>query len=194
MPLHVLPAPAPAVHSVTAALGNPTAVGAVHPAFLTAAGGSLVPEHPLAVHVLGAEPASGGLPQARLTGWRFLVRDGDRVVAAADTTATPNGWVFSHFSEGPYLASTQRALVQAEALPAPHQPRLLSIPGLYMLCLWLHGDVSDADDAQPAPADVLIPLAPAPPGIAAHRPYRVADLLPLLTVRLTPAPLLETAV
>lgn len=194
MPLHVLPAPAPAIHSVTAALGNPTAVGAVHPTFLTASGGSLVPEHPLAVHVLGAEPISGGLPQARLSGWRFLVRGGDRVVAAAETALTPDGWVFSHFCEGPYLASTQRALLQAELLPAPYQPRLLSIPGLYMFCLWLHGGPSDSEDARLAPADMLIPLAPAPPGIAAHRPYRAADLLPLLAVRLTPAPLLETAV
>jgi hypothetical protein len=142
-------------------------------------------------------PAPNGLPQApqaRLTGWRFLLRADDRAVAAADTTWTPDGWAFSHFSEGPYLASTERALRQAEPLAGAYQPRLLSIPGLYMLTLWLHGDTADGDDAQPAPADVLVPLAPAPPGIAAHRPYRAADLLPVLSLRLTPAPLLGTGV
>ena len=194
MPLHVPPAPRPAVLSVTAALGTPQAAGAARHLFPSGSGGPLTPEHPLAVHVLDSEPAPDGLPQARLTGWRFLIRGGERVVAAAETTLTPNGWVFSHFSGGPYLASTQRALLQAESLGAPTQPRLLSIPGLYMFCLWLHGDLSDGDQARPAPADMLIPLAPAPPGIAAHRPYRMADLLPLIAVRLTPAPLLETAV
>ncbi len=189
MPLYVPPAPAPALGSVTAALGTPTAAGAVHPPFLTTSDGPLVPEQPLAVHVLDTVPA-----QARLTGWRFLIRGGDRVVASAETSVTPAGWVFSHFSAGPYLASTQRALLQAEPLPGSHQPRVLSIPGLYMFCLWLHGDPSDGDDAQPVPADVLIPLAPAPPGITAHHLYRVADLLPQLSVRMTPSPLLETAV
>lgn len=60
-----------------------------------------------------------------------------------------------------------------------------------MLTLWLHGDpAADPAEGAPDPADVLIPLAPAPPGIAAHRPHRVADLLPRLTVRLVPPPLL----
>ena len=64
-----------------------------------------------------------------------------------------------------------------------------------MLTLWLHGDtgadVSDAGSA-PGPSDLLVPLAPAPPGIAAHRPHRVSELLPMMTLRLTP-PLLGSA-
>jgi hypothetical protein len=195
MPLHVPPAPAPALRSILAALASPVAVRAASTPSLRTATGPLVPEHPLPVHLLNPVAASGGaMPRARLTGWRFLVRGGDRVVAAAETMITPDGWAFSHFCEGPYLASTEHALRQAEPLPSAYQPRLLSIPGLYMLCLWLHGDVTAGDDAQPAPADVLIPLAPAPPGIAAHRPYRVGDLVPVLTHRLGPAPLLGSAV
>ncbi|GAA1926260.1 hypothetical protein [Streptantibioticus ferralitis] len=194
MPLHVPPAPAPALRSVLAALGSPTAVRAAPTPALRTATGPLVPEHPLAVHLLNPVAASDGMPRARLTGWRFLIRGGDRVVAAAETMNTPDGWAFSHFCEGPYLASTEHALRQAEPLPSAYQPRLLSIPGLYMLCLWLHGDITDGDEAQPAPADVLIPLAPAPPGIAAHRPHRVADLVPVLTHRLSPVPLLGSGV
>jgi hypothetical protein len=195
MPLHVLSAPAPALRCIDAALGAANDSGAARPAFLREAAGPLVAQDPLPVHGLAPEPKAGAAPRAELTGWRFLVKDGDeRVVAAAETTLTPAGWKFSHFFAGPYLASTARALRQAEQLPAPHQPRLLSVPGLYMFCLWLHGDLTAGQDARPAPADVLIPLAPAPPGIAAHRPYRMADLLPLLTIRLTRAPLLGTAV
>jgi hypothetical protein len=142
------------------------------------------------VHVLDRITAQG-LSATRLAGWRFLIRCGDRAVAAAETMLTPDGWAFSHFFEGPYLASTERALQQAESLPLPYHPRLLSVPGLYMLTLWLHGDVTaDAAEGHPAATDLLVPLAPAPPGIFAHRPHHVAELLPVLTLRATPVPLL----
>jgi hypothetical protein len=76
---------------------------------------------------------------------------------------------------------------------SPFQPRLLSVPELYMLTLWLHRDPeADAAAGTPQPSDVLVPLAPAPPGIAAHRPHRVAELLPLLTLRLAPPRLLDS--
>ncbi|MFE0950701.1 hypothetical protein ACFW4S_26345, partial [Streptomyces mutabilis] len=105
----------------------------------------------------------------------------------------PDGWAFSHFFEGPYVTSTERALRQAESVPQAYQPRLLSLPGLYMLTLWLHGDTAaDAAAGHPAATDLLVPLAPAPPGIAAHRPHRVADLLPVLSHRVTPTRLLRS--
>jgi hypothetical protein len=194
MPLLVLSAPAPALRSVVTALGSPAAVRAARTLSLRASTGPLIPTHPLPVHVLDPAPAADGLPRTRLTGWRFLIRCDDRVVAAAESTLTADGATFSHFSEGPYLASTERALVQAEALPADYEPRLLSIHGLYMLALWLHTPAavtSEGGDTRPAPADVLIPLAPAPPGITAHRPYRAADLLPMVAHRLQAAPLLK---
>ncbi|MEU0670961.1 hypothetical protein ABZ508_34985 [Streptomyces lavendulocolor] len=195
MPLHVSPAPAPALRSVLAALGSP-AVREAHTPALRSVQGPLSPELPLPLHVLDvrdpAAPPSGG-PRTRLAGWRFLIRGGERPVAAADTVLTPDGWTFSHFFEGPYLASTERAVRQAESMATRYQPRLLSVPDLYMLTLWLHGDTgADPATGAPAPADLLVPLAPAPPGIAPHLPYRVADLLPVLTLRLVPPPLLES--
>lgn len=106
---------------------------------------------------------------------------------------TADGWAFSRFFEGPYVTATERAIRQADALGTAYQPRLLSVPELYMLTLWLHGDTdADASTGSPAPADILVPLAPAPPGIAAHRPHRVAELLPMIGLRLAPAPLLRT--
>ncbi|MGW5425319.1 hypothetical protein [Streptomyces sp. NPDC003943] len=191
------PAPAPALRSVLAALGSPSAVREPRTPALRAAQGPLSPELPLPVHVLGvpdiAEPA-GPPSHTRLAGWRFLIRNGERAIAAADTMLTPDGWTFSHFFEGPYVTATERALIQAEALGTPYQPRLLSVPGLYMLTLWLHTD-TEADGATtvPGPADLLVPLSPAPPGIAADRPYPVTDLLPVIGLRLTPPPLLGSA-
>lgn len=191
MPLHVPPAPAPALRSVLAALGSPTAVHEAHTPSLRQLQGPVTAELPLPVHVLdrldgSGRPAGGRPPRTRLTGWRFLIRSGDRFVAAADTRLTPDGWTFSHFFEGPYVAATERALRQAESLGKSYQPRLLSVPELYMLTLWLHGAVgADAAAGLPAAADLLVPLAPAPPGIAAFRPHPVSELLPVLTHRLT---------
>ncbi|MBQ1093426.1 hypothetical protein [Streptomyces sp. B93] len=190
MPLHVPEAPAPALRTVLTALGSPTAVREARTPSLRTAQGPATPELPLPVHVLDRISAKG-TPATRLAGWRFMIRSGDRALAAAEAMLTPDGWAFSRFFEGPYVASTERALRQAETLPQPYQPRLLSLPGLYMLALWLHGDcAADGAAGHPAAADLLVPLAPAPPGIAAHRPHRVADLLPVLTHRATPTPLL----
>ncbi|MEE1790569.1 hypothetical protein PUR28_07235 [Streptomyces sp. BE308] len=194
MPLHVPPAPAPALRSVLAALGSPSAVREARTPALRSVQGPLSPELPLPVHVLERITAGDTAPRTRLAAWRFLIRSEERAVAAADTMLTPDGWAFSHFFEGPYLASTELAVRQAEASASAYQARLLSIPELYMLTLWLHGDTdADASGGTLAPTDVLVPLAPAPPGIAAHRPHRVADLLPVMTLRVTPGPLLSSA-
>jgi hypothetical protein len=190
MPLHVPPAPAPALRSVLTALGSPTAVREARTPALRTAQGPVTAELPLPVHVLDRLTPEG-VSETRLAAWRFLIRCGDHAVAAAETMLTPDGWTFSHFFEGPYVASTERALRQAETMPQPYQPRLLSMPSLYMLTLWLHGDLaSDGAGGPPAATDLLVPLAPAPPGIAAHRPHRVAELLPVLTHRVTPVRLM----
>ncbi|MFE9613543.1 hypothetical protein [Streptomyces sp. NPDC006012] len=190
MPLQVPPAPAPALRSVLTALGSPTAVREAPTPSLRNAEEPTTAELPLPVHVLDSITEEGR-SATRLTGWRFLIRSGGRSVAAAETMLTADGWAFSRFFEGPYIASTELALRQAEALPETYQPRLLSVPGLYMLTLWLHGDcAADGAEGHPAATDLLVPLAPAPPGIAAHRPHRVAELLPVLTLRVTPGPLL----
>ncbi|MET8013605.1 hypothetical protein ABZU86_17275 [Streptomyces sp. NPDC005271] len=191
MPLHVPPAPAPALRSVLTALGSPTAVREARTPALSVLPGPFEPELPLPVHVVDDITTPAGPPRTRLTGWRFMIRDGDRTVAAAEAMLTADGWAFSHFSEGPYVASAELALRQAESLPSAYQPRLLSIPELYMVTLWLHGDTAaDAAEGALGAGDMLVPLAPAPPGIAAHRAHRATDLLPLLTLRLTAAPLL----
>ncbi|MFI6659811.1 hypothetical protein ACIBL8_30255 [Streptomyces sp. NPDC050523] len=190
MPLHVPPAPAPALRTVLTALGSPTAVREARTPSLLHAQAPVTPELPLPVHVLDRLTPAGATA-TRLAGWRFLIRCDERAVAAADTMLTPDGWAFSRFFEGPYITSTERALRQAESMQQPYQPRLLSVPGLYMLTLWLHGDcTADGATGHPAATDLLVPLAPAPPGIAAHRPHRVAELLPVLTHRVTPVPLL----
>lgn len=185
MPLHSPAPPAAALQAVTTALKSPTAVRTTRS--LSTAQGAVTLTHAHPVHVLDpAGPARLTPDRTRRTGWRFLINDADGIpVASAEAAKTADGWAFSHFSEGPFVASTHRALLQAQSLPVPFQPRLLSVPGLYMLALWLHTDTTPDHSA-----DVLVPLAPAPPGIAAHRPHRAAELLSTLSLRLTRAPLL----
>ncbi|MBL1067196.1 hypothetical protein [Streptomyces sp. 7-21] len=185
MSLHIPPAPAAAERSVLAAL-HPATPHLPHPLHVDR--GALTPALPLPLHRLLPAPSSGALPDARLTGWRFLLERGGRAVGAAETMLTADGWAFSHFCEGPYIASTERVVRLAESLPDAYQPRLLSVPELYMLTLWLHADVSaDPATGGPGPQDLLVPLAPAPPGIAADQPMRVEALVPLMSTRLAPA-------
>ncbi|MEN3586325.1 hypothetical protein AAH978_19555 [Streptomyces sp. ZYX-F-203] len=183
MPLRFPPPPSPALRSVLVALASPTAVRGARTSSLPRAEGPLAPDLPLPVHTLERVSAEG-TPVTRLTGWRFLIRGGGVSIAAAETTLTPDGWAFSHFFEGPYVSATERALRRAEEAERETQPRLLSVPGLYMLALWLHHDGgADAATGHPDPTDLLVPLAPAPPGIVADRPRPVTELLPVLTAR-----------
>ncbi|MFI6158218.1 hypothetical protein ACIBCA_36655 [Kitasatospora sp. NPDC051170] len=163
------------------ALRQPAAAALLHPT------GPLLPAHPLAVHVLDGPRAE--LSAARRTGWRFLIKDGAEVAAAAEVVQSAEGHTFSHFTAGPYLDSTVRALRQAwqiaQGSRAQRRPRLLTFPGQYATALWLHSPEADPS------ADLLIPLAPAPLGVTAHRAYPAADLLPLLArAPLTARPLL----
>ncbi|WP_405016348.1 hypothetical protein OHV05_03895 [Kitasatospora sp. NBC_00070] len=175
MTLHTPQPPLSALRAVLGALENEAALSPPAAAALRGAE-RLLPAHPLAVHVLDEPGAT--LATARRTGWRFLIRSGHETAAAAEVVESPDGHTFSHFTAGPYLDSTLRALRQAGQLAiasrARHQPRLLSMPGHYATALWLH-------HPEPGPSvDLLIPLAPAPLGITAHRVYPAAELLALL--------------
>ncbi|MFB7664318.1 hypothetical protein ACFC1R_10290 [Kitasatospora sp. NPDC056138] len=187
------PQPPPsALRAVLAALDSEAALCQPAAGALRGAAGPLLPSHPLAVHVL--EGPGGGLAGARRTGWRFLIKRGSatlsaepaaEVAAAAEVIETADGHAFSHFTAGPYLDSTVRALRQAWQLAqssrSRHQPRLLSMPGHYATALWLH-------HPEPGPTtDLLIPLAPAPCGVTAHRVYPAVELLAMLERAAVPA-------
>ena len=198
--LHVPQAPAAALRSVETALHSPTAVhdprtsSRLHASSpLRVGADTLRPELPLPVHEMtGIREESG--PGTQLTGWRFLLRGtgakAGEALGAADAVLTADGWTFGHFREGPYVSSSLRALHEAHALADGYQPRLLFVPELYMLTLWLCRDrTADPCTGTPADGDLLIPLAPAPPGIPAHQPQRADTLLPLLARRVVPSPL-----
>jgi hypothetical protein len=129
------------------------------------------------VYTLGLKDlASGrGIQAAQQTGWRFLIQDGETVVAAAETAATGagTGHLFAGFNEGPFVASTAEAIRTAQTLPQVEQGkfelRLLRIPALYFMAVWVHNPAETGD--------LLVPIAPAPEGIVPGRATPASTLL-----------------
>src|SRR5262249_8479311 len=101
-----------------------------------------------------------GLEKARPVGWRHLVEADGKPIASAETTVAQDGTtqVPSHVNEGPFVAATAEAAAIAQALPqvatGDFELRLLRVPALYFMALWLHSQATD----------LLVPLAPSPIG------------------------------
>jgi len=137
---------------------------------------------PHRVYALGLDQVREGadLDQAVPIGWRYLLKQGDQVVAAAQTVTDAGGQAaFASFNSGPYVDSTQQALGTAEEYAGAGagsgddwEPRVLHVPALHAMALWLHTDAETTD--------VVLPLPPVPPGIEADRRYSVPDYLAAL--------------
>ncbi|HEX6751427.1 MAG TPA: hypothetical protein VF092_29315 [Longimicrobium sp.] len=128
--------------------------------------------HPV-YHVGLSDLAAGRLTAAaRLVAWRYLLLDGERVIAAAEVTAPgASGRVeLTHFNEGPFVKATVDALSLAEQAPqvagAAYEFRSLRIPALYVASLWLH-----------ASDDLFIPLPPTHEKLEALRVYTEEQLI-----------------
>lgn len=116
---------------------------------------------PHQVYTMGLDDiaAGAGLDQARPGGWRYLIEEGGQLVASAETEVTADGThEISQFTEGPFVAATDKAVKAVRNLPqlaaAGFELRLLRIPAMYVMALWLHA----------LAADLLVPLAPSPIG------------------------------
>ena len=105
-------------------------------------------EAPHEVYTLGLDQlaSDSGLASARPGGWRYLLQQGNQIVASAQTTVDETGApMFALFNSGPFVQSTADALGQAERIAGeaeraePLEPRLLHVPALHAMALWLHG-------------------------------------------------------
>jgi hypothetical protein len=120
---------------------------------------------PHQVFHLGLNDAMRGRPieHARRGGWRFMLTDDSRALAAVhvrECDDAPESYVFSQLNSGPSVDSTVEALHRLEAAGQEFRElRLLDVPALYLEALWLHGD-----------EDRFMPLHPAP---RAFEPYRL---------------------
>ncbi len=149
------------------------ALGGADPASLEAA----VPHD---VYTLGLEAVAAGeaLDAAEPVGRRVLVMEGDRAIASAELADPDGGGGFSA-TEGPYTEATADAVAEVETWPVvaggEYELRVLRLPALYLMALWLKD--RDGDD------DLVVPLDPAPPGIEAGRGYSADELLGALRER-----------
>jgi hypothetical protein len=147
----------------------PEAAGAFRdhlPSFLTAPVGlsGVVP-----VYAAGAQDVINErvLDDARLAAWLTILSSEGEVVAAAEVGGDLQ---FSRMYEGSFVAGLAEAVRQAEERFADdnrdYELRLLRIPAVYAVALWLHaGD-----------ADVLLPVAPAPRALRANALYGADEL------------------
>lgn len=167
MPLKVVKPSAAVTDVIREHLGQISSVGRFRTQRLSAAAPaslSLAAPHP--VYNLGLSDVKGrnALGKAKLTGWRYLVmEDGDAIAAAEAVQPSARAKpLFSHTNEGPFVDSTAKAIEAAEQLPeikkGQYELRVLRVPALYLVALWLRSGAKSR-------GDIFIPLDPAPPGI-----------------------------
>jgi len=151
------------------------------------ASGPLQLAQPHQVFTLGLDDlaAGSGLEAAKPGRWRYLVQEGDNALAAADTVASGpgRGYVFSAFNEGRFVTSTAEAIQVAQEIPevsrGDFELRLLHVPGLHVMALWLHGVEGNA-------SDLLVPLEPSPVETPTGQPVPAATLLQELAAKIPP--------
>lgn len=107
------------------------------------------------------------LDKAQPIGWRYIVLRGEQPVAAAEIEGTEarRRLQFSNFNEGPFVLESVKGIALAEKLPEMEKEdfvlRLLRIPALYVMALWIHGDNRE----------ILIPLEPTHDLLVPNRKY-----------------------
>ena len=177
MSLTTIPAPAKCAQIVSDAIRN--LMGPAGGAAGMAAAETSEVAAPHEVYTLGLEDvAHRDLGTAQKTAWRYLVVQGNRAVAAAEVNVAKGGaeMQFSHLNTGPFVEETNRAMAQAEKLEqvagADYVVRLLTIPALYVVALWLHGEKND----------LLIPMPPTSHHLTANRVYSPADFFERLVL------------
>ncbi|WFE20957.1 hypothetical protein O7621_24295 [Solwaraspora sp. WMMD937] len=117
--------------------------------------------NPHQIYVLGLDDiiAGNGLDSAQPVGWRYLIEEAGQPIASAETASAADGTEqMSQFTEGPFVASTNKALKGVLKLATlrtgRYELRLLRVPALYVMALWLHLPRRD----------LIIPLEPSPVG------------------------------
>ncbi len=140
----------------------------------------LAHSEPHPVYIATLNDLAGGklLSTARQTSWRYLLVQRDEAVAEAELSVPRRGagakakkLEFASLTHGPFAGATVEALTAAEALPqvakTDYELRLLKVPAVYLIALWLHGRKDD----------ILIPMGDPPGRLKKNTPYSEADVI-----------------
>jgi hypothetical protein len=116
------------------------------------------------------------LRKARFIGWRYLVGTASSPTAAAEVFVNAEGnHIFGGLNSGVIAENTAKSirqtLVSYKDSKEQYYLRLLRIPGLYLIALWLE---------DPSGTDILIPVAPVPPRLEAGGIYTDRSFLAAL--------------
>jgi hypothetical protein len=138
-------------------------------------GGALSLSSPHPIFTVELERLAAGdrpLDAAELVGWRALLEEDKRVVAAVELPGAEPGKAGALVNRGAFVESTVAALTTAErherVASERLELRLLRVNALYVLALWLHA--AEGQD------DLFVPLAPAPAPLRAGEAYERKEL------------------
>jgi hypothetical protein len=133
--------------------------------------------HPVYIATLDDLAAGKLLGAAKKTSWRYLLVQGESAVGEAELSAgriKGKDLAFLGLTHGPFSAATVEALRTAEDLPevarADYELRLLKVPAVYLMALWLHRKGED----------ILIPMGNPPGGLKENKPYSEAQVIAAL--------------
>jgi hypothetical protein len=119
---------------------------------------------------------------APITGWRYLVQDDQHTIAGVEVAVDPrtSQMRFSQIQSRPVAESTAATIRTAQELDAVRREsfevRLLRVPALYTVALWLR----DRDKKREHHHDLLVPVAPAPSGLESNRAYQARQFFDIL--------------
>jgi hypothetical protein len=185
MPLRTIDPPIQAFEAVRAKIANLAALAGFRtPALRRARPEAMALSTPHRTALLRLDRLKGADSLRRAaepTGWRFLLHDGDRVVAAVEaqtvaTRAGPSEHRFGQVNEGPFTVATEQAIRRAEGLDqvkrGRYTPTFLLAPAIYVAAIWLEDEDGEAD--------LVMPLAPAPPELKPMEPMPARQFLAVL--------------
>jgi hypothetical protein len=179
MPIHRLVPPAGSTDVLIATLNSASTPGgpALRASYGANAGQADLP-HPVYELSLIDLASGNGVSAARLIAWRYLLPSptGGKMVAAEVHVDPGGAHEFGSLNEGPFVADTIQATTRAEGdatfANGSYELRLLRIPALFVVALWLKD--------QAGVGDRFIPIGTVFPPLTAGRTYLTHDLEQLL--------------
>lgn len=132
----------------------------------------------LPFYVLDFSDVAKGIIAARQVGWRHFLPTGDPAGPVLADTAIRDSdqYVFAGLTESPFASDLEGRLAALRQDPTvsagSYGAALLQVPALYVMAIWLQ-DAAHHDD-------LLVPVAPTPPSLAAGRQYSTSQFLDAL--------------
>jgi hypothetical protein len=176
MPLRIPDPPAEGLGIIRSALSSAMNQPASTMASVIAEAGpeNLTTAAPHQIFFVGLRDIAEGrlLEAAQVVGWRYLIFKGEQPLAAAELKvgAAEGRLEFSNLNRGLFVGSTIEGVARAEDMAVVRdndfELRLLDIPSLYVVALWLHGD-----------SEILIPLPPSRPELEQFTPYSEEEVI-----------------